>query len=104
VQLGESRSLVRLSVKKAAFADLSSAARRKFGVVLGKHEKPESVPKGRLRISQDEVLGILINSARFAKTSGRASVPRGVLQTLQTNAPYFVKRNRTTPWRGTLTV
>jgi hypothetical protein len=32
----ESRSLVRLSVKKAAYADLSRAACRKSGAVLGK--------------------------------------------------------------------
>jgi hypothetical protein len=37
----EPRSLVRLSVKKAAYADLSIAACRKSGVVLGKHESQE---------------------------------------------------------------
>jgi hypothetical protein len=33
--LVKSLSLVRLSVKKAAYADVSRAAYRKFGVVLG---------------------------------------------------------------------
>jgi len=49
----EPRSLVRLSVKKAAYADLSRTACRKSGAVLGRDESQEQSRKGRLKISQD---------------------------------------------------
>jgi hypothetical protein len=50
---------VRLSVKKAAYADLSRAACRKSGVVLGRDSRHEPVPQGRLKIPQDAILGYL---------------------------------------------
>jgi hypothetical protein len=49
---------VRLSVKKAAFADLARAACRKSGAVLGRHESQDQSRKGRLRISQDASPGL----------------------------------------------
>jgi hypothetical protein len=57
--LVESTSLVRLSVKKAAYADVSRAAYRKSGVVLGRDSRDEAVPQGRLKITQDAILGYL---------------------------------------------
>jgi hypothetical protein len=51
--LVESMSLMRLSLKKAANADMYRAAYRKSGVVLGCTFPPRPVPKGRLRITQD---------------------------------------------------
>ena len=50
---------MRLSVKKAAYADLSRAACRKSGVVLGRDSRHEPVPQGRLKIPQDAILGNL---------------------------------------------
>jgi hypothetical protein len=44
---------VPLSVKKAAYADLSKAACRKSGVVLGGHEGQDQSRRGRLRMPQD---------------------------------------------------
>jgi hypothetical protein len=57
--LVESTRLVRLSVKKAAYADVSRAAYRKSGVILGKDSREEPVPQGRLKITQDAILGYL---------------------------------------------
>jgi hypothetical protein len=51
-------SLVRLSVK-AAYTDGSRAAYRKSRVVLGRNSRDESVPEGRLKITQDAILGYL---------------------------------------------
>jgi hypothetical protein len=50
---------MRLSVKKAAYADPSGAAYRKSGVVLGTDSRDEPVPQGRLRVAQDAILGYL---------------------------------------------
>jgi hypothetical protein len=50
---------VRLSVKKAAYANLSRAACRKSGAVLGKGSREEPVPQGRLKITQEAILGYL---------------------------------------------
>jgi hypothetical protein len=58
VQLGGIRSLVRLSVKKPAYADLSRAACRKSGASAGWHMEATSVPQGRLKITQDVILGL----------------------------------------------
>jgi hypothetical protein len=55
--LVESMSLVRLSVKKAAYADLSRAAYRKSGAILGRDPRDEPAPQGRLKITQDAILG-----------------------------------------------
>jgi hypothetical protein len=57
--LVESMSLVRLSVKKAAYADLSRAAYRKSGAILGRDPRDEPAPQGRLKITQDAILGYL---------------------------------------------
>ena len=48
---------MRLSVKKAAYADLSRAAYRKSGAILGRDSRDEPVPQGRLKITQDAILG-----------------------------------------------
>ena len=58
VVLGGSTSLMRLSVKKAAYADVSRAAYRKSGGVLGEAWEPPPVPKGRVKISQDASPGL----------------------------------------------
>jgi hypothetical protein len=50
-------SLMRLSVKKAAFADVSRAAYRKSGAVLGRFERANQSRQGRLKIAQDAILG-----------------------------------------------
>ena len=63
-------SLVRLSVKKAAYVDVSRAAYRKSGVSpgIGSADKqsrracPELVERGRLNVAQDMVLGWLPES------------------------------------------
>jgi len=52
-------SLMRLSVRKVAYADPSGAAYRKSGVVLGRDSRDEPVPQGRLKITQDAILGYL---------------------------------------------
>jgi hypothetical protein len=52
-------SPVRLSVKKAAYADVSRAAYSRSGVVLGRDLRDEPVPQGRLKITQDAILGYL---------------------------------------------
>jgi hypothetical protein len=44
--LVESTSLVRLSVKKAAYADVSRAAYRKYGVILGEGFERRTSPVG----------------------------------------------------------
>ncbi len=68
---------MRLSVKKAAYADLSRAAYRKSGVVLGSDECKGPVPKGRLRMPQDEILGALNNSPESGENPGLACLADG---------------------------
>jgi len=53
VVLGGSTNLMRLSVKKAAYADVSRAAYRKSGAVLGEAWELPPVPEGRQKISPD---------------------------------------------------
>ena len=68
---------MRLSVKKAAYADLSRAACRKSGAVLGKGSRDEPVPQGRLvghTPTQDYVLGYFQPSLR--DSSWRESLSR----------------------------
>jgi hypothetical protein len=48
--LVERMSLMRLSLKKAAHADMSRAAHRKSGGVPGSVSKARQVPQGRLKI------------------------------------------------------
>ena len=65
-------SLVRLSVKKAAYADLSRAAYRKSGAILGRDSRDEPVRQGRLKITQDAILGTS-NSEMDHSRSGAAN-------------------------------
>jgi hypothetical protein len=67
-------SLMRLSVRKVAYADPSGAAYRKSGSVLGRDSRDEPVPRGRLKITQDAILGhFYLRNGKFAI---RGSQPR----------------------------
>jgi hypothetical protein len=72
---------MRLSLKKAAHADVSRAAYRKSGGVLGRDSRDEPVPQGRLKITQDEILGyfhlcIGLFAIRGSQARGRPSGTR----------------------------
>jgi hypothetical protein len=65
-------SLVRLSVKKAAYADLSRAAYRKSGVSPGERFERRASPAGTAENTQDAILGyIYLRNGLFAIASSQ---------------------------------
>jgi len=74
---------VRLSVKKAAYADLSRAACRKSGVVLGQHV-PTSSPAGTAENYPGCNPGVLLSPKWMARNSQRESV--GLVDQLSASA------------------